>query len=288
MESNKVKALLIAVHMGSFTKAAEKLGYTQSGLTHMMNSLEKEIGFQLLQRGRFGVSLTSDGQRLLPMLREFLKWDTKIRSEIVLINKQKKGNIRIGAYSSISKHWLPTIVRDFQKLHPDVNFEIKVGGMDEIYAWLNNCEVELCFVSSYAKYNYEFITLKDDQYMAVLPEGYPLESAIQFPIEKVDGVTFIMPSFGTDNDVQVVLDEFNIKPFVKTTSVDDSAVLSMVAHGLGVSILSELVLRGHNENVITVPLQPASYRQLGIAMRSFKEATPMAKKFIALAKIADL
>ena len=54
MESKKLEALLMAVDLGSFTKAAEVLGYTQSGLTHMMNSLEKEVGFTLLERGRSG------------------------------------------------------------------------------------------------------------------------------------------------------------------------------------------------------------------------------------------
>ena len=48
MESKKLEALLMAVDLGSFTKAAEVMGYTQSGLTHMMNSLEREVGFTLL------------------------------------------------------------------------------------------------------------------------------------------------------------------------------------------------------------------------------------------------
>ena len=52
MESKKLEALLMAVDLGSFTKAAEVMGYTQSGLTHMMNSLEREVCFTLLERGR--------------------------------------------------------------------------------------------------------------------------------------------------------------------------------------------------------------------------------------------
>jgi DNA-binding transcriptional LysR family regulator len=288
MDTNKVKALIMAADRGSFTKAARELGYTQSGLTHMMNSLEEEIGFQVLQRGRFGVRLSPEGERLLPMLRELLKWENKIHSEIDLINKQKKETIRIGAYASISKHWLPAIVGEFQKLYPDVNVEIKVGSMDENYAWLHDGEVDLCFVSSYEKYKYEFIPLKDDPCMAVLPKDYPLENTVSFAVEKMNGEKFIMPSYGKDNDVQLVLDEFQIKPLVNAASVDDAAVLSMVAHGLGISILSELVMKGHSEDVVTIPLQPPSYRHLGIAVRDLKAAAPMTKKFIALAKKARL
>ena len=73
VESKKLEALLMAVDLGSFTKAAEVMGYTQSGLTHMMNSLEREVGFTLLERGRGGVRLTKEGERVAPAIREFLQ-----------------------------------------------------------------------------------------------------------------------------------------------------------------------------------------------------------------------
>ena len=72
MESKKLEALMMSVDLGSFTRAAEVLGYTQSGLTHMMNSLEKEIGVPLLERGRSGVRLTPEGERVAPAIRDFL------------------------------------------------------------------------------------------------------------------------------------------------------------------------------------------------------------------------
>lgn len=64
MDTRKLEALLTAVELGSFTRAAEVLGYTQSGLTHMMNSLEKDVGFPVLVRSRTGVRLTPAGQRI--------------------------------------------------------------------------------------------------------------------------------------------------------------------------------------------------------------------------------
>ena len=70
MESKKLEALMMSVDLGSFTRAAEVLGYTQSGLTHMMNSLEKEIGVPLLERGRGGVRLTPEGERVAPAIRD--------------------------------------------------------------------------------------------------------------------------------------------------------------------------------------------------------------------------
>lgn len=66
MDTKKLEALAAAVEHGSFTRAAEALGYTQSGMTHMMNSLERDIGFPVLLRGRAGVRLTRRGSASIP------------------------------------------------------------------------------------------------------------------------------------------------------------------------------------------------------------------------------
>ena len=69
MDTKKTRALLTALEKGSLTAAAEELGYTQSGLTHMMNSLEDELGLKLLVRSKGGVRLSPSVQELLPRLR---------------------------------------------------------------------------------------------------------------------------------------------------------------------------------------------------------------------------
>ena len=72
MDLRKLEALVVAVELGSFTKAAQQLGYSQSGLTHMMNALEQEIGFPLLLRDHRGVRLTAQGQQIYPTIQQLL------------------------------------------------------------------------------------------------------------------------------------------------------------------------------------------------------------------------
>ena len=72
MDSKKLEILMTTVDLGSFTRASEVVGYTQSGLTHMMDALEREVGFPLLQRNHSGIQLTRQGQQLMPAIREFL------------------------------------------------------------------------------------------------------------------------------------------------------------------------------------------------------------------------
>lgn len=118
MDTKKLEALLTAVELGSFTRAAEVLGYTQSGLTHMMNSLEKDIGFTVLLRGRSGVRLTPAGQRILPLVRDCLGTTAALEREISLINTHKEDSVRVAAYESIARHWLPEIIQQFRREHP--------------------------------------------------------------------------------------------------------------------------------------------------------------------------
>ena len=113
MNVSKYKALLTAVDLGSFSAAAQKLGYTQSGLTHMMNALEDELGFSILSRGYFGVKLTPGGERIIPRIRELVAAEDALYNEIELVKSYGDNIIRIGAFSSMAQSILPAIIEKF-------------------------------------------------------------------------------------------------------------------------------------------------------------------------------
>ena len=148
MESKKLEALLMAVDLGSFTKAAEVLGYTQSGLTHMMNSLEKEVGFTLLERGRSGVRLTEEGERIAPAVREFLQANARLDSVIEQVASSRTEIIRVSAYASIAMHWPPGIIQRFREECPDVDVDIRMADhVDVPYELLAQGKMDAILVS---------------------------------------------------------------------------------------------------------------------------------------------
>ena len=102
MDSKKLEILMTAADLGSFTKASEVVGYTQSGLTHMMDALEREVGFPLLQRSHSGIRLSEQGMLLMPAIREFLQANANLENQIHAIAQKKNEVIRIAAYSSIA------------------------------------------------------------------------------------------------------------------------------------------------------------------------------------------
>ncbi len=283
MDTKKLEALAVAVEHGSFTAAAEVLGYTQSGLTHMMNSLEKDIGFQVLVRGRNGVRLTAAGKRIFPYIEQCLQSCRELEQEIYLVNSRKEDGIRVAAYASVAMHWLPEVIQQFRHKHPEVHVDIQMGSVEEVYRWVREDRVDMCFASRQDNMTLEWIPLKDDPLLAILPPDMSVDGK-EFPIEAFDGCEFLMPSLGFDRDIMRALNRQGVTPQIRTTQVSDSVIISMVEHGLGVSILSELVMKGRHDEVQVLPMKPTAVRQLGIAVRSKHDLRPTVRRFIAEAR----
>lgn len=285
MESKKLEALLMAVDLGSFTKAAEVLGYTQSGLTHMMNSLEKEVGFTLLERGRSGVRLTEEGERIAPAVREFLQANARLDSVIEQVASSRTEIIRVSAYASIAMHWLPGIIQRFREECPDVDVDIRMADhVDVPYELLAQGKMDAILVSPQDEGQYEWVHLADDPMFAVLPKDFDTQGMTAFPLAAFEARDFIMPSQGFDKDIMRIFNRIGVKPHILPTWVDDPTVISMVSHGLGVSMMTELTVRGRTDGVKLLPVEPASSRELGLAVRSLDAANDGLRHFIDCTK----
>lgn len=285
MESKKLEALLMAVDLGSFTKAAEVLGYTQSGLTHMMNSLEKEVGFTLLERGRSGVRLTEEGERIAPAVREFLQANARLDSVIEQVSSSRTEIIRVSAYASIAMHWLPGIIQRFREECPDVDVDIRMADhVDVPYELLAQGKMDAILVSPQDEGQYEWVHLADDPMFAVLPKDFDTQGMTAFPLAAFEARDFIMPSQGFDKDIMRIFNRIGVKPHILPTWVDDPTVISMVSHGLGVSMMTELTVRGRTDGVKLLPVEPTSSRELGLAVRSLDAASDGLRHFIDCTK----
>lgn len=283
MDTKKYEAMVVSIEQGSFTRAAEALGYTQSGLTHMMNSLEAEVGFQLLERGHFGIRLTPEGEQLLPMIQDFLASSARLRDTIHAINQDSSGTISIGTYSSIASHWLPVILDAFRKVCPDVHITVQDESRPQLFAGVQSGRFDLAFTSAPRDENVDWIPLHDDPLMALLPKSASTPPNQKFAVENYEGMQFLMPAFGYDTDILTVLNSHNVKANIQNTSVSDPAIISMVSHGLGVSMLSELCIRGYEESVSILPLMPHYSRHLGIILRKNAIIKPVVSKLIECA-----
>ena len=278
MDIEKLKALKVIVETGSITRAAERLGYSQPGLTGMLNRLEQEIGYPVLQRGSGGVSLTEAGEALMPHVDRILRDSRALEQAIADHRPEERRILRIGSYTSISRNWLPPVLKGFGAQFPDVQLTVKDGSCMDIEQWLMEGTIDVGLLSNCFSAPLEFLPLLQDPYYAVLPpEERPGET---FDISAFNGRTFFIPSKGVDTEVLRILERSGVTPRFSLIATEDSAVIKMVEQGLGCSLLSELILRGSTDHVSLVPVDPPAFREVGAAVRSLKKAGPVLRNFL--------
>ena len=170
----KYMAFIKAVEYGSFTRAAEVLNYSQYGVSRMIHDLEKEWNITLLERNRGGIRLTSDGSRLLPYAQSLCTEYQKLQMQVDDLHGVQSGIIRIGTFSSGAIHWVPNIIKAFQKDYPGIDYELLLGDYTEIEDWIAQGRVDCGFLRLPTRPDFDTIPLGRDRLLAILPQNHPL------------------------------------------------------------------------------------------------------------------
>lgn len=280
MNIQKYLSFVKTVEYGSFTKAAEILNYSQSGISRMIGDLEKDWKVVLLERGKDGVKLTSDGLTLLPYARSLVAEYEKLQMQVDELNGLQSGLIRIGTFSSVATHWLPNIIKEFQKDYPHIDYELLLGDYAEIEEWVIEVRIDCGFLKLPTRPDFETIFLEEDKLLAVIPEDHPLADCEKFPIAALCDGPFILLEKGENSEVSEIFRRCGLTPKVHFTTWDDFSIMSMVESGLGVGILPQLILRRTPYRILTKELDVPAYRSIVLAMRSKKTASLAVKRFI--------
>lgn len=280
MSIQKYMAFIRTLEYGSLTKAAQALGYTQSGISHMINDLEAEWGIALLERKRFGVQITSDGKKILPHIQNVCNAHQKLLTEIEELHGLNSGLIRVGTFSSVATHWLPNIIKSFQSDYPNIEFELLLGDYTEIESWIIEGRVDCGFLRLPIKPELESIFLEQDKLLVILPENHPMAEREYFPISCLVGEPFMLLEKGAKAEISEIFEKHNIIPNVRFTTWDDYAIMSMVENGLGISILPELILKRTPYRIVKKELEVAAYRKIGLVLKDSKTASLAVKHFL--------
>lgn len=268
------------VELGSLTKAAEALNLTQSAVSYSIANLESEFGFPLLIRGRSGITLTSNGQRILKSIRTVLHWDEKLKQEASSIKGLEVGTVRIGVFTSVCIQWLPRLLKKFKQEHSLIEIKIFQGGYQDIEDWITNGVIDFGFTTLPTTGAFDTIALKKDRILCILPHNHPLTNQDKIRIEQLENESFITLKPGYNHDIKRILKETGVTLKNSFEMADDQAIIAMVENELGVSTMPELVLQSMPYKVTALSLEPEQHRIIGIAAVSLKEISPAAKRFI--------
>ncbi|MCI4618394.1 LysR family transcriptional regulator [Bacillus pumilus] len=277
------KVFLTAVECGSFTKAGEKLGLTQSGVSHNIAKLESELGVVLLRRNRNGLALTDAGERVMPHIRQIIHHAALLEQEAALIQGMEVGIIKIGTFSSFSSKMLPQLIHRFTKGYPNIQVELYEGGYEEIEEWIASGTVDVGFLTQPSR-EFETVPLFQDELVVLMQEDHRFHTKKVIEVDSLHDESFIMPKAGCDLLIKKLLKERGVKPQVLFEIGDNNTLISMVQEGLGVTIIPTFILPPQMSHTKVIPLETSVYREINLAFKSFKAASPSAKRWIEVVK----
>ena len=284
MDVQKLIALATIVEAGSMTRAAEQLGYSQAGLTYMMNSLENELGLCLLDRGYSGVRLSESGRQLMPEIRRFLRSYDSLDAAIRSCKQAQNSTLRIAAVDTVSQRWLPEVIARLREEYPHVRVSVVSESPLVINNWLKDGSVDLAVTDrAWTSRELGWVSIFKDPFRGVFPPGSVMGDAV--PLERFSAEAVILPDYRQNVDVLRIFKESHVDVTYTDDRMGNRSVLAAVAAGLGVTIMPQLELDYYAvQNVAILPLEPNQHRELGVATPRGGQPAPMAQEFIRYLK----
>ena len=283
MDTERLNVLLHTIEEGSLTAAAERLGYTTSGVSRMMAALEEETGFPLLIRSRSGVVPTEECRRLLPLMQEMLAIADRYHQLSGELAGLTRGTIRIGTSYYAYYDWFARLIAAFQQAYPGIEVKIIDGTSTELLLAMEEHRADLCIISR-RKGIHDWIPLKKDELVACLSEKHPMAARKTFPVKAFAEEDYIEIHPGKETDNSLMLQKNGVTPHVKYSTSDNYAAYAMVAAGLGITCTNAIIGESFEEGVRYLPLSPKQRVEIGIALPNKKEMSPAAKRFAEFAR----
>ena len=280
MKKSKYEVFMKVIELGSLSRAADYCNYSQSAVSQIIIALENEFGIKLLNRSHAGVSVTSDGEELLPHIQKLSQSYNELSNKVSELLGIESGLVRIGTFSSISCHLLSPLLKDFKSRHPNIKFELIQGDYRQIEIWVSNGTVDFGFVDLPTLREFEVIPIMEDRMLAILPINHPYAHKDSVPLSLFEQESVILLEEGTKKEVLDMFRRHKIKAKVEYRLDDDYTIISMVENGLGISILGELILKRTKYNFISKETSPSFCRSIGIAIKNRKQASIAVRCFL--------
>lgn len=242
----QLEVFAAVVDCGSFTAAAKKLYLAQSTVSGHMASLEKEVGFPLIDRsGKREITLTEEGRKVYlharTILQDCLELSRELEAHISM-------ELTIGASTIPMQYLLPKLISDFSRITPECRYVMKDGDSSAVHQMVLDGQVQLGFVG--AALNREELVyeqLTEDKLVLVTPRNERFEALLK---ENISGNSLLSEPLifrEVGSGTQQAADKFLCENNVKTEDIhvvarigSNEAILNAVAGGLGLSIVSEL------------------------------------------------
>ncbi|MGW2873134.1 LysR family transcriptional regulator [Kitasatospora sp. NPDC001225] len=276
-------------HLGSFTAAGERLGFTQSAISRQIATLEAELGTPLFDRLARGVRLTEHGRALLPHAEAMLERLDTTRRDLVALTELTAGRLRVGAFDSANAALVPGALAAFRAAHPEVAISLTEGLAAHLLDLLAEGAIDLALVASYtepadAGEQFDFRPLMDDPVLVALPRGHRLARRRRLRLAELADEPWIAARRHAESTLLAACVRSGFQPRIEYTVAAWTAKLGLVAAGLGITLIPSLAARVTRPGIALIPLHPddTPVRQVYTVTRRGRQVPPAAEAFAAL------
>ncbi|AZO82688.1 LysR family transcriptional regulator [Stutzerimonas stutzeri] len=289
MTLTQLEIFSLVAELHGFTPAANRLGISQSAVSHALKSLEQELGVELLRRHQTRVEPSDIGQQLLLRARAMLGLANTLRQEAADARGMKRGTLRIGSFGPTSSiKLLPLILQQYRAAHPGIEVHIDEGPDRQVLQWLEERRIDIGFVVL-PEERFDTVALIEDQMVALLPADHPLAVHDSLNLKDLCAFPFVLTEAGSSELVSRLFTAARLTPNIRYRCSQLLSTLDVVARGDGVTVVAEGSLPPQSDSrYVKKPLSPTVVRQVGLAVLDRRQASPATLAFIKLAQSLDL
>jgi DNA-binding transcriptional LysR family regulator len=264
LDSRQVQMFCVLARTGSFTQTAREVHVTQSGVSHAMKALERDVGCRLLDRLGKKVVLTQAGEQLLHHATKILQEMESARESLAHLGKWGRGRLRLGASTAACQHIIPPVMREFKESFPEHVITIEPGDTSELVAALLRQKIDLALSLEPANEpQLEFHPLFSDELHFIVGAMHPWALAQKVERSEIPKQSYILYS---KNSVTFRLieqyfrrEEMALNTVIELGSME--ATKELVKLGIGISVLAPWIARKELEDGSLVAL-PIGRRKL--------------------------
>lgn len=291
MELRHLRYFLAVAEERHFTRAAERLGIKQPPLSQQIRQLEEEVGTPLFRRMAREIELTEPGKLLFEDARRILDQVDHAKTRVQRCARGETGRIRVGfAGATYFQPLVLTIIRDYRRLFPSVVLAPEQSNTPSLVEGLATERVDVAFIRPPITDSHDFIVeaLVEEDMLAVLPAGHPLDGAAAVPLSALAAETFILfpraIGIGLYDAIISACHRAGFSPRLGQDAPQITSIVPMVAAGFGVSLVPRSASQIRADGVVYAPLT-SKWPKAAISLAYRKNApSPAVEKFIELAK----
>lgn len=290
VELRHLAALDAVAHAGSFGRAAEQLGYTQSAVSQQIQTLERIVGEKLVERpgGPRAISLTDAGELLLRHAEAIVHRLDAARADMAALRAGETGTLRVATYQSIGARVLPGVMRRFMAEWPGIELGLSEPSTDpELYAAIESGSLDLAFSSLPLQDGpYEAVELMTDPYVLLVPADSPLSRRRSASLADLGDLALIGSNTCTSGElIDHQLRDRGYRIEYAFRSDDNTTLQGLVAAHFGVALMPLLAVQPGDERVKAVRFDPPMpRRRLCVVWHRDRHRTPAAKAFVEIAR----